>query len=149
MGKDEANMHVLLTPGGQFHTRSVRRCSHAWRPDVVLALTSSPWSREKSSGPVGILEAPLPTIEEKHEGPDPREPILLRNGEIDEEAEEVLGLAGSYEPTEAGSLHSGEGQTAMESEPLERLTNKQRKSLLGIPTIPTTPTRPLEVDQEG
>ena len=148
VGKDEADTHVLLTPGGQIHTRSVRRCSHAWRPDVVLALTSSPWTKEKGSGPVGILEAPLPTIEEKHEGPEPRQPILLQSGEVDEDAEEVFGL-GSYEPTEPGSLHSGEGQTAMEAEPLERLTDMQRRSLLGIPTIPTTPTRPLEVDQEG
>ena len=122
--------------------------SRAWRPDVVLALTSSPWTKEKGSGPVGILEAPLPTIEEKHEGPEPRQPILLQSGEVDEDAEEVFGL-GSYEPTEPGSLHAEEGQTAMEAEPLERLTDMQRKSLLGIRTIPATPTRPLEVDQEG
>ena len=88
----------------------------------MLALTSSPWTKEKGSGPVGILEAPLPTTEEKHEGPEPRQPILLQSGEVDEDAEEVLGL-GSCEPTEPGSLHAEEGQTAMEAEPLERLTD--------------------------
>ena len=67
IGKDEADMHVLVTAGGQFHTRSIRRCSHAWRPDVIKSLTSSPWTKTKSSGPVGLLEAPLPAIEEKPE----------------------------------------------------------------------------------
>ena len=89
VGKDSADMNVIVTPGGQFHTRSIRRGSSPWRPDVVQALTMSPWSKHKPSGPVGLLEAPLATIEERQEGPDPREPFRLGTGGIDEEAEEV------------------------------------------------------------
>ena len=74
---------------------------------------------------------------------------MLRSGLIDEEAEEVLEQAGSYEPTEPGSPHGEEaGPTAMASEPLERLSDMQRKSLLGIPIIPSTPEQ-IDVDHEG
>ena len=151
IGKDENDMHVLLTAGGQFHTRSIRRCSHSWRPDVILSLTSYPWSKHKSSGPVGILEAPMPVIQERTEGPDPREPILLKTGEVDEDAEAVRDQQDvSYEPTEVGSDHGqGGGRHALVEEPLERLSDVQRKSLLGIPVIPSTPTQQIEVDQEG
>ena len=148
IGKDEADMHVLVTAGGQIHCRSIRRCGHAWRPDVIKSLTSSPWTKMKGSGPVGLLEAPLPSIEEKPEG-SKRDPILLGSGFVDEEAEEVLEHANSYEPTEPGSPQEEEQvPTAMASEPLERLSDVQRKSLLGIPIIPTTPEQ-IDVDQEG
>ena len=61
----------------------------------------------------------------------------------------MLEHAHSYEPTEPGSPQEEEQvPTAMASEPLERLSDVQRKSLLGIPIIPTTPEQ-IEVDQEG
>ena len=148
IGKDESDMHVLITPGGQFHTRSIRRCSNPWRADVITAITMTPWTKAKGSGPVGLLEAPLPVIEERAEGEDPREPILLKTGDIDEEAEAVRDQA-SYTPTEVGSPQAE--PSALVEEPLERLTEVQRKSLLGIPIIPGTPPRSIdiEVDQEG
>ena len=139
---------MLITPGGQFHTRSIRRCSNPWRADVIKAITMTPWTKAKGPGQVGLLEAPLPVIEERGEGEEPREPILLRTGGIDEEAEEVRDQE-SYTPTEVGSPPAE--PSALVEEPLERLTEVQRKSLLGIPIIPGTPTRSAEteVDQEG
>ena len=108
----------------------------------------TPWTKAKGPGQVGLLEAPLPVIEERGEGEEPREPILLRTGGIDEEAEEVRDQE-SYTPTEVGSPPAE--PSALVEEPLERLTEVQRKSLLGIPIIPGTPTRSAEteVDQEG
>ena len=116
---------------------------------MILSLTSSPWSKHKSSGPVGILEAPMPVIQERSEGTDPREPILLGAGEIDEDAEAVRDQQDhSYEPTEVGSEHGqGGGRNALGEEPLERLSDVQRKSLLGIPVIPSTPTQ--QIGQPG
>ena len=118
---------------------------------MILSLTSSPWSKTKSSGCVGILEAPMSVIQERSESADPREPILLGTSEIDEDAEAVRGqLDNSYEPTEVGSEQGqGGGRNALSEEPLERLSDVQRKSLLGIPVIPSTPTQQIEVDQEG
>ena len=129
IGKDESDMHVLITPGGQFHTRSIRRCSNPWRADVIMAITMTPWTKAKGSGHVGLLEAPLPVIEERAEGEDPREPILLKTGDIDEEGEAVRDQE-SYTPTEVGSPPAE--PSALVQEPLERLTEVQRKSLLGI-----------------
>ena len=152
VGKDNADMNVIITPGGQFHTRSIRRCSNPWRPDVVQALTMSPWSKHKASGPIGLMEAPLPVIEEKGEGPDPREPFRLGTGGIDEEAEEVAEHVESYEPTEVNSPRQEEQPVMAEpSEPLERLSNMQRKALLDIPVIPSTPPgeTSMELEQAG
>ena len=148
IGKDESDMHVLITPGGQFHTRSIRRCSNPWRADVIMAITMTPWTKAKGSGHVGLLEAPLPVIEERAEGEDPCEPILLKTGDIDEEGEAVRDQE-SYTPTEVGSPPAE--PSALVQEPLERLTEVQRKSLLGIPIIPGTPpiSAEIEVDQEG
>ena len=48
-----------------------------------------------------------------------------------------------------GDHGQGGGRNALVEEPLERLSDVQRKSLLGIPVIPSTPTQHTEVDQEG
>ena len=76
---------------------------------------------------------------------------MLGTGEVDEDAEAVRDqLDNSYEPTEVGSEHGqGGGRNALSEKPLERLSDVQRKSLLGIPVIPSTQTQPIEVDQEG
>ena len=91
VGKEAANdMRIVVTPNGQFQTRSIRRCNHAWRGDVVQALTQSPWSKQKTEKVIGTLSAPLPSIEEKTDEPEPRQPVLLPTGDVDEEAEQVI-----------------------------------------------------------
>ena len=49
----------------------------------------SPWSKSKADKVPGMLEAPLPAIEEQGDPnePEPRQPVLLPSGDVDEEAE--------------------------------------------------------------
>ena len=84
VGKNAADMNVLVTASGQFQTRSVRRCSAPWRRDAVLALTSTPWTKEKALKIHGGLGAPLPAVVE-HSTEE------LKEGQIgvDEEADAV------------------------------------------------------------
>ena len=142
VGKDQADMNILLTVGGQFTTRSVRRCAYSWRRDVVQSLTLSPWSKSKTERPVSMLEAPLATIEEQHPDAKKREPHLLASGGIDEEAELVRDAADEYSPTQA----SAPSEAPIEEQPfprqvedLEPLTEEQRRSLLDLPIQPNTP----------
>lgn len=79
----------------------------------MQSLTMSPWSRHKPSGPVGLLEAPVPVIEERQEGPEPREPFRLGTGGIGEEAEKVADHDESYEPTEVNSPTSIGGTSSI------------------------------------
>ena len=67
VGKDGADMNALLTAGGTIHTRSFGRSANPWRSDVVAPWTYYPWSKSKGSRPAGLLEAPMPRIEESHE----------------------------------------------------------------------------------
>ena len=154
VGKDSADMNVLLTAGGTIHTRSIRRCANPWRADVVASLTNSPWSKSKSSRPVGLLEAPMPRIEESQEGKVEGEIPLLPSGEVDKEAAEVMGLlqeADSFEYTPSEPMQAEEHeerketvelewpdpkrarQEALDQEELKPLSSEARSLLLGLP----------------
>ena len=156
VGKDGTDMNVLLTAGGTIHTRSIRRCANPWRADVVASLLDSPWNKSKGGRPIGLLEAPMPVIEESKEGKVEGEIPLLATGEIDQEAAEVMDLlhdAGQleYEPTEPPQQDELQErheevielewpdpkrarQEVLFQEELQPLGTEARRQLLGLPS---------------
>ena len=138
VGKEStSDMNIIVTANGRFTTRSVRRCANAWRKDVILSILHSPWSKSKADKVPGMLEAPLPAIEEKGDPdePEPRQPVLLPSGDVDEEAELVFG-AEDYAPTEASPVGTPTQQSQQQplvQDELSRLSEDQRRSLLVLP----------------
>ena len=138
VGKEStSDMNVVVTANGRFTTRSVRRCANAWRKDVILSILHSPWSKNKADKVPGMLEAPLPVIEEKGDPtePEPRQPVLLPSGDVDEEAELVFG-ADDYAPTEASPVGTPTQQSQQQplvQDELSRLSEDQTRNLLDLP----------------
>ena len=78
-------------------------------------------------------------IEEKSDPtePEPRQPVLLPSGDVDEEAELVFG-ADDYAPTEASPVGTPTQQSQQQQQPLvqdelSRLSEDQRRNLLDLP----------------
>ena len=148
VGKEStSDMNIVVTANGRFTTRSVRRCSNAWRKDVILSILHSPWSKNKADKVPGMLEAPLPVIEEKGDPtePEPRQPVLLPSGDVDEEAELVFG-ADDYAPTEASPVGTPTQQSQQQplvQDELSRLSEDQRRNLLDLP-MQTQPESTME-----
>ena len=99
VGKDTVDMNIILTPSGQFASRSVRRCATPWRKDIILALKSSPWLKQKGPKTPGGLGTPLPVVFEHVGHREPREGEMV----LDRDEEDVKDAESSgYAPTSPG-----------------------------------------------
>ena len=100
VGKDQNDMNIIVTPTGQFASRSVRRCATPWRKDVINALVCSPWLKQKGPKTPAGLGTPLPVIMEAGGyRRDPREGEQVRDQDALDAAE---AMSSEYAPTTPG-----------------------------------------------